>query len=63
MTKGAKMKMISFALNHFDAESLPHFDTFLSNQDDDFHLILTGNPINKQDIESLKQKHQAKILF
>jgi len=63
MTKGAKMKMISFALNQFDAECLLHFDSFLSNQDDDFHLILTGNPINKQDIEVYKQKHQTKLLF
>jgi len=63
MTKGAKMKMISFALNQFDAECLLHFDTFLSNQDDDFHLILTGNPIDKQEIEVYKQKHQAKLLF
>jgi len=63
MSKGAKLKMLSLALNGFDTESLPDFEKFLAKQDEDFHLILTANPMSKKDVDVLKQKFPNKLIF
>jgi len=63
MRKGTKLKMLSLALNGFDGESLPEIEKFLAKQDEDFNLVLSANPINKNDIAVVKQKFPNKLIF
>ena len=63
LVKGRKLGIINLALNSYGDEIVGEIDKFLARQAPSFRLMLSGNPINNQNIEILTSKHGAKISF